>query len=68
VECQGEKEGVLSQMISLFKKYIGDPIVSRKYCWSWVHIKDLAVAFAFLLKHPEISGTVNVCSPNPARN
>ena len=64
----GEKGGALSQMIPLFKKYIGGPIGSGKQWFSWVHIKDLAEAFAFLLKHPEISGAVNVCSPNPVRN
>src|SRR5512143_1107638 len=64
----GEKGGALSQMIPLFKKYIGGPIGSGKQWFSWVHIKDLAEAFAFLLKHPEISGPVNVCSPNPVRN
>jgi uncharacterized protein (TIGR01777 family) len=64
----GEKGGALSQMIPLFKKYIGGPIGSGKQWFSWVHIKDLAEAFIFLLKHPEISGPVNVCSPNPVRN
>jgi len=64
----GEKGGALSQMIPLFKKYIGGPIGSGKQWFSWVHIKDLAEAFAFLLKHPEISGPINVCSPNPVRN
>jgi hypothetical protein len=64
----GEKGGALSQMIPLFKKYIGGPIGSGKQWFSWVHIKDLAEAFAFLLKHPEISGPVNVCSPKPVRN
>src|SRR4030043_1619489 len=64
----GEKGGALSQMIPLFKKYIGGPIGSGKQWFSWVHIKDLAEAFVFLLKHPEISGPVNVCSPNPVRN
>src|SRR4030043_1278089 len=64
----GEKGGALSQMIPLFKKYIGGPIGSGKQGFSWIHIKDLAEAFAFLLKHPEISGPVNVCSPNPVRN
>jgi len=64
----GEKGGALSQMIPLFKKYIGGPIGSGKQWFSWVHIKDLAETFAFLLKHPEISGPVNVCSPNPVRN
>ncbi len=64
----GEKGGALGQMIPLFKKYIGGPIGSGKQWFSWVHIKDLAEAFAFLLKHPEISGPVNLCSPNPVRN
>ena len=64
----GEKGGALSQMIPLFKKYIGGPIGSGKQWFSWVHIKDLAEAFVFLTNHPDISGPVNVCSPNPVRN
>jgi uncharacterized protein (TIGR01777 family) len=64
----GEKGGALSQMIPLFKKYIGGPIGSGKQWFSWVHVKDLAEAFVFMMKHPEISGPVNVCSPNPVRN
>ena len=64
----GEKGGALSQMIPLFKKYIGGPIGSGNQWFSWVHIKDLAEAFVFLIRHPEISGPVNVCSPNPVRN
>ena len=64
----GEKGGALSQMIPLFRKYMGGPIGSGKQWFSWVHIKDLVEAFAFLLKHPEISGPVNLCSPNPVRN
>ena len=64
----GEKGGALGQMIPLFKKYIGGPIGSGSQWFSWVHIKDLAEAFSFLMKHPEVSGPVNVCSPNPVRN
>jgi uncharacterized protein len=64
----GEKGGALSQMIPLFKRYIGGPIGSGNQWFSWIHIKDLAEAFVFLTKHPEISGPVNVCSPNPVRN
>ena len=64
----GEKGGALSQMIPLFKKYIGGPIGSGQQWFSWVHIKDLAEAFVFLIKHPEVPGPVNVCSPNPVRN
>jgi uncharacterized protein len=64
----GEKGGALGQMIPLFKKFIGGPIGSGQQWFSWVHIKDLAEAFAFLIKHPEIPGPVNVCSPNPVKN
>jgi uncharacterized protein (TIGR01777 family) len=64
----GEKGGALSQMIPLFKKYIGGPIGSGKQWFPWIHIKDLSEAFVFLMKSPEISGPVNVCSPNPVRN
>jgi hypothetical protein len=64
----GEEGGALGQMVPLFKKFIGGPIGSGKQWFSWVHIKDLAETFVFLIKHPEISGPVNVCAPNPVRN
>jgi len=64
----GEMGGALGRMIPLFKKFVGGPIGSGRQWFSWVHIKDLAEAFAFLIKHPEISGPVNVCSPNPVKN
>jgi uncharacterized protein (TIGR01777 family) len=64
----GEKGGALSQMIPLFKKYIGGPIGSGKQWFSWIHIRELSETFVFLMKHPEISGPVNLCSPNPVRN
>jgi len=64
----GEKGGALSQMIPLFRKYLGGPIGNGKQWFSWIHIKDLAEAYAFLMKYPEVSGPVNVCSPHPVRN
>lgn len=64
----GDKGGALSQMVPLFKKFIGGPIGSGKQWFSWVHIKDLAEAFVFLTRRPEITGPVNLCSPNPVRN
>jgi uncharacterized protein len=64
----GEQGGALGRMIPLFKAYIGGPIGSGKQWFSWIHIADLAEAIAFLLKHPEISGPVNLCSPHPMRN
>ncbi|KPJ61024.1 MAG: epimerase [Latescibacteria bacterium DG_63] len=64
----GDKGGVLSQMVPLFRRYIGGPIGNGKQWFSWIHIEDLMEVFVFLINHPEISGPVNVCSPNPIRN
>jgi uncharacterized protein (TIGR01777 family) len=64
----GDKGGALSQMIPLFQKYLGGPIGSGNQWFSWIHIQDLVGGFVFLMKHPEISEAVNLCSPNPVRN
>jgi hypothetical protein len=64
----GAGGGALGQMIPLFKKFVGGPIGSGRQWFSWVHLQDLTEAFLFVLKHPELSGPVNVCSPNPVRN
>jgi uncharacterized protein (TIGR01777 family) len=64
----GANGGALGQMIPLFKKFVGGPIGSGRQWFSWVHVDDLTEAFSFLLKHPELSGAFNVCSPNPVRN
>ncbi|RPJ04495.1 MAG: TIGR01777 family protein [Deltaproteobacteria bacterium] len=64
----GEGGGALGQMIPLFKKYVGGPIGNGEQWFSWVHIKDLAEAFVFLMNHLDIEGPVNVCAPNPVRN
>lgn len=64
----GEKGGALTQLIPMFNRYLGGRIGNGKQWFSWIHIKDLTEAFVFLLKHPELSGPINVCSPNPVRN
>lgn len=64
----GQNGGALGQMIPLFKFFLGGPLGSGRQWFSWVHLQDLADSFLFLLQHPEISGAVNVCSPQPVRN
>jgi hypothetical protein len=64
----GKGGGALSQMVPLFQKFIGGPIGSGGQWFSWVHMEDLTEAFVFLMRRPEISGPVNLCSPNPIRN
>jgi uncharacterized protein (TIGR01777 family) len=64
----GEGGGALSQMISIFRKYLGGSLGSGKQWFSWIHMGDLVEAFVFLLAHREIPGPVNLTSPNPIRN
>lgn len=64
----GDKGGALGEMIPLFKRYIGGPIGDGKQWFSWIHMHDLIAAFVFLLQHEDISGAVNLCSPQPVRN
>jgi uncharacterized protein (TIGR01777 family) len=64
----GEKGGALGQMMSIFRKYLGGPLGSGKQWFSWIHMGDLVGAFVFLMAHGEISGPVNLTSPNPIRN
>lgn len=64
----GKNGGAIGQMIPLFKYFLGGPLGNGRQWFSWVHMQDLAEAFIFLLQHTEISGAVNLCSPQPVRN
>lgn len=64
----GQRGGALSQMISIFRKYLGGPLGSGDQWFSWIHMDDLLGAFFFLMDQREIWGPVNVTSPNPIRN
>jgi hypothetical protein len=64
----GKDGGALGLMFPLFKYFLGGSLGTGRQWFSWVHIHDLAEAFVFLLKHREITGAVNLCSPNPVRN
>jgi uncharacterized protein (TIGR01777 family) len=64
----GEKGGALGQMMSIFRRYLGGPLGSGKQWFSWIHMGDLVGVFVFLMAHPEITGPVNLTSPNPVRN
>jgi len=64
----GEKGGALAQLMSMFRKYLGGPLGRGNQWFSWIHMGDLVGAFLFLMVHREISGSVNLTSPNPIRN
>jgi uncharacterized protein (TIGR01777 family) len=64
----GRNGGALSQMVPLFKKFIGGPIGSGLQWFAWIHQADLARAFRFIQENPQLSGPVNLTAPHPVRN
>ncbi|HOC58485.1 MAG TPA: TIGR01777 family oxidoreductase [Smithellaceae bacterium] len=64
----GPNGGALAQMVPLFQFFLGGPLGSGRQWFSWIHLQDLAESILFLIKHQELSGAVNICSPCPVRN
>jgi len=52
----------------IFRLYLGGIIGSGNQYISWISIEDLKRALLFILNHSEISGPVNLVSPNPITN
>jgi uncharacterized protein len=64
----GRGGGALSQMLTPFRLGLGGRLGSGRQFFPWIHLADLTAIFAFLIKHPEISGPVNCGAPNPINN
>lgn len=60
-------EGSMKQVMWLAKLGLGGPLGSGKQWWSWISLPDQVRAIAHLIDHPEITGPVNMASPDPAR-
>ena len=50
---------------SLARKFFGGRLGDGEQYVSWIHEEDFARAVSFIIDHEEISGAVNICSPNP---
>jgi uncharacterized protein (TIGR01777 family) len=60
--------GLLGEVLTPFKLGVGGPIAGGAQYISWIHIDDEIGILLWALDHPEVSGTVNAGSPNPATN
>lgn len=47
---------------------LGGRMAGGRQFVSWIHEADFCRAVEWLIRHPEVSGPVNICSPNPVRN
>lgn len=63
----GPGGGLLSQLMPIFKKFLGGRLGRGEQWFSWIHLEDLLEAIVFLIIHPGLEGPVNLCSPYPVR-
>jgi uncharacterized protein len=60
--------GVFSVLLGLVRAGLGGAQGDGRQYVSWMHDHDYSQAIDFLIQHPEISGPVNMTSPNPQPN
>ena len=63
----GKNGGALAKMIPAFKMFVGGSMGSGNQWFPWIHLEDLMAAILFIIEHPEVSGPLNFCAPNPVR-
>ena len=60
--------GALAKQLPLFKYGLGTVLGNGRQYLSWIHLEDEVRAIILALTNPEISGPVNLVSPNPVTN
>ena len=62
------KGGALGNTLPIFKLGLGGKIGNGRQYWSWVALDDVVGAITHCLTNENLSGPVNVGSPNPLTN
>lgn len=56
---------VFDTLLNLTKRGLGGTIGSGRQYMSWIHEQDFCRSLEFLIDHDELTGPINICSPNP---
>jgi hypothetical protein len=59
--------GALGKMLPAFRAGVGGPLGSGAQWMAWVHLDDAVGLLARAVEDEALSGPVNVCAPEPAR-
>ncbi len=59
--------GALEKMLLPFKLGLGGPMGSGRQFWPWVAMADVLGVIRFAMEKPELSGAINVVSPQETR-
>ncbi|HVU60461.1 MAG TPA: TIGR01777 family oxidoreductase [Mycobacteriales bacterium] len=60
--------GALARMLPIFKLGAGGRLGSGKQWFPWISLTDEVAAIKFALTHDNVSGALNLTSPNPVTN
>lgn len=60
--------GLLERLVPIFRRGLGGVMGSGQQYLSWVTLSDVVRAIEFILKHDDLKGPVNLCTPNPVTN
>ena len=60
--------GALGKMLLPFKMGVGGTLGSGSQWMSWISLKDVTRAIIYALESNDISGPINLVSPNPVKN
>lgn len=63
-----DRGGVFDALLGLVRWGLGGASGDGRQYVSWIHDRDFIRAVYWLIDHPELEGTVNLASPNPAPN
>ena len=63
----GRDEGALPLITLPYKLFVGGTVGSGNQWLSWIHIDDVARAILFAIENGQLSGPINLASPNPKR-
>ena len=63
-----DRDGIFDYLLWLVRVGLGGKAGSGNQYISWIHHQDFINAIEFLIDHDELSGPVNIASPNPLPN
>ncbi|MBX3244076.1 MAG: TIGR01777 family oxidoreductase [Acidobacteria bacterium] len=63
-----DRDGIFDVMHGLVRKGLGGTAASGKQYISWIHEQDFIRSVYWLIEHENLSGPINISSPNPLPN